>query len=52
VVKKLERQAGRYAPRRLRFCLNAIHETDIALKGAGALSADTALERLVIGLSS
>jgi DNA polymerase-3 subunit delta len=52
VVKKLERQAGRYAPRRLRFCLNAIHETDIALKGAGALSADIALERLVIGLSS
>jgi hypothetical protein len=36
----------------LRFCLNAIHETDIALKGAGALKAETALERLVIGLSA
>lgn len=52
VVKKLERQAGRYAPQRLRFCLNAIHETDIALKGAGALSAELAIERLVIGLSA
>jgi DNA polymerase-3 subunit delta len=52
VVKKLERQAGRYAPRRLRFCLNAIHETDIALKGVGALAPDAALERLVIGLSA
>jgi DNA polymerase-3 subunit delta len=52
VVKKLERQAGRYAPRRLRFCLDAIHETDMALKGAGALRPEAALERLVIGLSA
>jgi DNA polymerase-3 subunit delta len=52
VVKKLEQQAGRYAPRRLRFCLDAIHETDIAIKGAGALPPVAALERLVLGLSA
>jgi hypothetical protein len=32
-------------------CLAAIHETDTALKGAGALPPDLALERLVVGLS-
>ena len=52
VVKKLERQAGRYTPRRLSSCLRAIHETDIALKGAGALGPQMALERLVISLAS
>jgi DNA polymerase-3 subunit delta len=52
VVKKLERQAGRYTPRRLSACLRAIHETDVALKGAGALGPEMALERLVIGLAS
>jgi DNA polymerase III delta subunit len=52
VVKKLERQAGRYSPRRLRACLRAIHETDLALKGAGALDPGMTIERLVIGLSA
>jgi DNA polymerase-3 subunit delta len=52
VVRKLERQAGRYTPRRLSACLRAIHDTDVALKGAGALGPEMALERLVIGLAS
>ena len=52
VVKKLERQAGRFTPRRLLACLRAIHETDVALKGAGALGPGMAIERLVIGLAS
>jgi DNA polymerase-3 subunit delta len=51
-VKKLQRQAGRYTPRRLDACLRAIHDTDLALKGAGALGPELALERLVIGLAS
>jgi DNA polymerase III subunit delta len=50
--KKLESQAGRYGARRLRGSLEAIHETDLALKGAGALRPELALERLVIALSS
>ena len=33
-------------------CLRAIHETDEALKGQGALPPDLALERLVLGLST
>lgn len=52
VVQKLERQSGRYTPRRLRACLRAIHETDLALKGAGALGPELAIERLVIGLAA
>jgi DNA polymerase III delta subunit len=51
VVRKLERQAGRYGPRRLSACLRAIHETDLALKGAGHLPPELALERLVLGLA-
>ena len=51
VQRKLESQARRYAPARLLVCLRAIHETDEALKGQGALSPDLALERLVLGLS-
>ncbi len=51
VRKKLDAQARRYGPRRLRACLGAIHETDLALKGAGALRPERALERLVIALS-
>jgi len=51
VVKKLQRQARRFNSGRLLTCLEAIHETDTALKGAGALPPDLALERLVIGLS-
>ncbi len=51
VVKKLQRQSRRFSAARLLGCLQAIHDTDTALKGAGALPPDLALERLVIGLS-
>ena len=51
VLRKLDRQAQRYGPRRLAACLRAIHDTDLALKGAGALRPDLALERLVMGLA-
>ena len=51
VKKKLEGQARRYTSRRLLACLRAIHQTDTAIKGAGALRPETALERLVIGLA-
>ncbi len=52
VQRKLKSQARRYTQARLLACLRAIHETDTALKGAGALRPDLALERLVIGLSA
>jgi DNA polymerase-3 subunit delta len=52
VRKKLDTQARRYGMRRLRSSLDAIHETDLALKGAGALRPDLALERLVIALAT
>ncbi len=52
VTRKLESQARRYAPARLLVCLHAIHETDEALKGQGALPPPLALERLVLGLSA
>ncbi len=51
VVRKLERQAGRYTPGRLRACLGAIHRADVSIKGASALPPDLELERLVMGLS-
>lgn len=51
VRRKLESQARRYGPRRLVGCMRAIHQTDLALKGAGGLRADLALERLVLGLA-
>lgn len=51
VVKKLQRQARRFTANRLLRCLEAIHDTDTALKGAGALTPNMALERLVVGLS-
>ena len=51
VRRKLESQARRYGTRRLRTCLDAIHQTDLAIKGAGALRPELALERLVIALS-
>lgn len=51
VVRKLERQAGRYTPARLVSCMDAIHQTDTAIKGAGSLPGGLALERLVLGLS-
>jgi len=52
VVRKLQTQAGRYSPVRLRRCLDAIHDADQVLKGRGGLPADLALERLVMGLSA
>lgn len=52
VVRKLESQARRYPPGRLAVCLAAIHDADLALKGAGSLSPEMALERLVLGLAS
>lgn len=51
VQRKLVTQARRYATGRLRSSLDAIHATDLALKGAGALRPERALERLVIALS-
>jgi DNA polymerase III delta subunit len=51
MVKKLESQAKRYTRRRLVGCLRSLHEVDETLKGRGALPADIALERLVMGLS-
>jgi len=51
VKRKLAVQAERYGAPRLRAALGAIHETDLALKGAGALGPDLALERLVIALA-
>jgi DNA polymerase-3 subunit delta len=50
VQRKLQSQARRFSERRLLACLRAIHHTDLALKGAGALTPRLALERLVIGL--
>lgn len=52
VRRKLEGQARRYAPARLRASLRAIHDVDAILKGQGALPPDVALERLVMGLAS
>ncbi|MCP5044280.1 MAG: DNA polymerase III subunit delta [bacterium] len=51
VTKKLQRQARRFSSGRLLHCLDAIHATDTALKGAGAMPPGMALERLVVGLS-
>ncbi len=51
VIRKLKSQAERYSRPRLISCLHAIHETDLALKGAAGLKPEMALERLVLGLS-
>jgi DNA polymerase-3 subunit delta len=52
VRKKLASQAKRYGSARLRAALGALHETDLALKGAGALRPELALERVVIALAT
>jgi len=52
VRRKLQSQARRYTPQRLLVCLRAIHDTDVILKGQGALDPELALERLVLGLSA
>jgi DNA polymerase-3 subunit delta len=51
VRRKLASQAKRYGVARLRAALDALHETDLALKGAGALRPELALERVVISLA-
>jgi len=51
-IRKLEGQSLRFSPRRLLSCLAAIHQTDLALKGAGGIPSEVALERLVIALAS
>lgn len=52
VVRKLESQARRYTAARLLGGLRALQETDEALKGQGAVSAQLALERLVLNLAA
>lgn len=49
-VRKLESQSARFTPGRLISCMRAIHQTDLALKGAGGIPEEISLERLVIGL--
>ncbi len=51
VVRKLTSQARRYPPGRLMACLQAIHDTDTAIKGASTMKPEVALERLVLGLA-
>jgi DNA polymerase-3 subunit delta len=51
VRRKLAKQARRFGAPRLRASLDAIHETDLALKGAGSLPSELALERLVLALA-
>ncbi len=51
-VRKLESQARRTSAARLLAGLRAIHETDEALKGQGALAPELALERLVLNLGA
>jgi DNA polymerase-3 subunit delta len=50
-IRKLEGQSRRFSPGRLLSCLAAIHQTDLALKGAGGIPSELALERLVIALA-
>jgi DNA polymerase-3 subunit delta len=52
MIRKLEGQSHRFSPGRLLSCLAAIHQTDLALKGAGGIPSELALERLVIALAS
>jgi DNA polymerase-3 subunit delta len=52
VQRKLAQQARRFGTARLRSSLDAIHDTDLALKGAGGVSSELALERLVLALAS
>lgn len=52
VQRKLAQQARRFGVARLRSSLDAIHDTDLALKGAGGVPSHLALERLVLALAS
>lgn len=49
-ARKLAEQAGRFEPRRLLRCLDAIRRTDAALKGGVALPPHLAIERLVLSV--
>lgn len=49
-AEKLTEQARRFDPRRLERCLDAVQETDSALKGALSLAPDLAFERLVLAI--
>ena len=51
-IRKLEGQSRRFSPGRLLAFLTVIHKTDLALKGAGGVPSELALERLVIALAS
>ncbi|MEE3327724.1 MAG: DNA polymerase III subunit delta [Myxococcota bacterium] len=51
IKRKLESQAKRYSLLGLRHCLEAIHGADLAIKGAGHLSPEVALESLVLDLT-
>jgi DNA polymerase-3 subunit delta len=50
-IRKLEEQARRFAPARLRASLRAIHDADERLKGRGQLPPEQALEQLVLSLA-
>ena len=51
IKQKLEKQAQRYSLLGLRHCLEAIHGVDLAIKGAGPLRPEVALESLVLDLA-
>lgn len=50
-LRKLESQARRYAPVRLRACLRALQDADERLKGRGELPAELTLEGVVMELA-
>jgi len=51
VVRKLESQARRFSPARLRACLTAIQDCDLAIKGGSRLPEELTLERLILALA-
>jgi DNA polymerase-3 subunit delta len=52
VQRKLEKQARRYSRGRMVTSLSEIHHADTAMKGAGSLPKEMALESLVLSLAS
>ncbi len=49
-AQKVVDQARRFEPRRLRFCLDAVRSTDVALKGGLPIAPRLAIERLVLAV--
>jgi len=49
-AQKLVDQVQRFNPRRLRFCLDAVRSTDVALKGGLPIAPRLAIERLVLAV--